>query len=175
MSKTIILLIAIVFTNQAFSQVNQYKKLTDEALELLKQRDLDAAIVKYQQALRLKANGVEAHYGLAVSYSATCIQNGNYCKEAINHFLTVEKIAKGYRNTFRNLSSCFLKIHEYDKAILYSTKAIAQDNKDGESFFYRGFAKFELKKPKKEACADLQQALKLGFSEASTLLERYCN
>lgn len=175
MKKCFNLLIIIGFTMNIYGQApaSQYKKLADEGLELLKQQNISDAIDKYKQALKAKQDGVEAHYGLGVCYSAICIQNGNNCNEAINHFLEVEKLAKGYRNTFRNISSCYLKIFQYEKAFSYCNKAIAQDNKDGESYFYRGFAKIELGKTK-EACADLQQALKLGFNDANQLLNKHC-
>jgi tetratricopeptide (TPR) repeat protein len=175
MKKHFSLLIIIGFTMNIYGQepTSQYKKLADEGLELLKQQNITAAIDKYKQALEAKQNGVEAHYGLGVCYSAICIQNGNYCNEAINHFLEVEKLAKGYRSTYRNICTCFLKTFQYQKAIDYANKAITQDGKDGESYFYRGFAKIELAKTK-EACADLQQALKLGFKEADNLLNKHC-
>lgn len=156
------------------SAQDQYKKFNDEGFTFLTQGKLIEAIEKYKQALSFNPNGLDANYGIGVCYSAICIQNGSYCMDALDHFLKVEQLAGAYRYTFRNMSTCYIKTYQYQKAIEYSSKAIRQDSKDGESYYYRGTAKIELKQTE-EGCLDLQKSHALGFPEAKDKIDSYCN
>jgi len=166
-----ILLLFITIT--MYSQNSQCDKLVNQGFEFLKQGNLIQAIDKYNAALKIDANKLEAHYGLGVAYSATCLQNGGYCNEAITHFLRENEIKKGYRETYYNLGVCFIKAFNYKEAITYLDKAIAQKNNDGEYYYNRGFAKIQLGK-NSDGCKDLKKALELKFNPAQDLLNQYC-
>lgn len=156
-----------------YSQNTTCDQLVSQGFDYLSHGNLDLAIVKYNEALKIDPKRLEAHYGLGVAYSAICLKDGSYCNEAIAHFLETEKIKPGYRFTYRNIATCFIKIGQYEKAIAYCNKAISQDSIDGESYFYRGVSYIHLDK-KEKGCADLKQALKLGYAIAKIELEKYC-
>lgn len=157
-----------------YSQETECDKLVNQGFEFLKQGDLSRAIDKYNEALNVNSKKLEAHYGLGVAYSAICLQDGSTCKEAIFHFLTVEEIEPGYRFSYRNIATCYIKSSQFNKAILYCDKAIKQNAKDGESYFYRGIAYAQSNNINK-GCADLHKALALGYEIAKNEIARYCN
>jgi len=156
-----------------YSQNTTCDRLVNKGFELLKQGNLSLAIDKYNEALKIDPKRLEAHYGLGVAYSAICLKDGSFCNEAIKHFLEAEKIKPGYRFTYRNLATCFIKSEQYEKAVTYCNKAILQDSSDGESYYYRGVSYAHLNK-KDKCCAELKQSLKLGYSIAKNELEKYC-
>ncbi len=171
--KKILIIISFFISINMYSQNTQCDQLVNEAFEYLKQGNLNLAVDKYNAALKIDANKLEAHYGLGVAYSATCLQNGGYCHEAINHFLKANEIKKGYRETYYNLGVCFIKVFNYQEAVSYLDKAIEQKNNDGEYYYNRGFAKIQLGK-KDGGCKDLKKALELKFYPAQKLLNQYC-
>lgn len=164
----------IIFATESYTQNSLYNKFVDQGLQLLKQNNVEESIEKYMQALKIDPNGIVANYGIGVCYSSFCIGSGLHCSEAVEHFLIVEKFNKGYRNIYLNMVSCYLKIYDYEKAIEYCDKAMKQDSKNGESYFYRGFAYIQSGN-KKQGCKDLNKALSFGYSDAKQQIELYCN
>jgi Tfp pilus assembly protein PilF len=53
------------------------------------------------------------------------------------------------------------------------TDAIAIDPKNGDAYFYRGEANYNLKK-EKDACSDWKVSSELEFDLADEALEKYC-
>jgi len=173
MKQVFIILLIFITATTMYSQNSQCDQLVNQGFEFLKQGNLSLAIDKYNAALKIDANKLDAHYGLGVAYSATCLQNGGYCNEAITHFLRVEKLEPGYRFSYRNIATCYIKIFQYNNAVSYCDKAIKQDPKDGESYFYRGFAYTQSNNINK-GCTDLRKALELGYTMAKNELDKYC-
>jgi tetratricopeptide (TPR) repeat protein len=93
--------------------------------------------------------------------------------EAITHFLKVEEIEPGYRFSYRNTATCYIKISQLTEAISYCNKAIEQNPKDGESYFYRGFAYIQVGE-KAKGCKNLNKALELGYSLAKSEIAKHC-
>lgn len=152
---------------------SDYTRLINEGFVLIQQHDFYKSIEKYKEALRVKENGVEALYGAGIGYTALCIQQGDSCNMAIQYLQEVEKLAPGYRFTFPNLASCFIRAGNYEKAIYYAEKTLAQDAQDGEGYYHRGFARMQTGKSK-EGCEDLRQSAKLGYKDAEPLLQQLC-
>jgi tetratricopeptide (TPR) repeat protein len=171
--KKILLALFCFMTTNIFSQNTECDKLVNKGFELLKQGNLSLAIDKYNEALKINPKRVEAHYGLGVAYSATCLQNGGYCDIAIKHFIEANKIKPGYRETYFNLGVCYIKSFNYKEALFYLDKAIGQKNNDGEYYYNRGYAKIQLGKVN-EGCEDLQKALSLNFTPAEDLIKKHC-
>jgi len=171
--KQIILILSLFITVNMYSQESECDKLVNQGFEFLKQGNLSLAIDKYNEALKVNPNKLEAHYGLGVAYSATCLQNGGYCDIAIKHFLKADEIKTGFRETYFNLGVCFIKTFNYKEALLYLDKAIKQKNDDGEYYYNRGYAKIQLGN-NDEGCKDLRKALELNFTPAENLLNQYC-
>ena len=158
MKPLFIILILFISTTFMYSQISQCDQLVKEGFDYLKQGNLSYAIDKYIAAIKINPDKIEAQYGLGVAYSATCLQNGGYCNDAISHFLKANKIKKGYREIYYNLGVCFIKIFNYKEALVYLDKAIEQKNDDGEYYYNRGFAKIHLGY-NNEGCNDLKKAL----------------
>jgi len=168
-----IIFLSLFIASNAVGQSSKYEEHVIAGLKFLQARNISAAIDEYRLALEFDSRGIDANYGIAVCYSAFCIQNGDYCIDALDHYKVVNEIASGYRNTHRNMSTCYIKTYQYKQAVDYCDKAIAQNPEDGESYFYRGYAKIELKKTE-EGCTDLKRALSLGFEDAQEKLLDYC-
>ena len=60
-----------------------------------------------------------------------------------------------------------------DEAYKDYSLAIKMDKDFGQAYFYRGMLKVATDR-KKSGCDDLKMALKLGFQEAQTALDKYC-
>ena len=73
---------------------------------------------------------------------------------------------------YRGISKFNLK--DYTGAISDFTMAIECNPKYADAFYMRGMAKVGMKK-KKDACEDFKMAVKLGNSQASYALDKYCN
>jgi tetratricopeptide (TPR) repeat protein len=171
--KQVLSILLLLITTTMYSQNTTCDRLVNQGFELLSQGNLSLAIDKYNEALKIEPKRLEAHYGLGVAYSAICLKDGSFCNEAIKHFLETEKIKPGYRFTYRNIATCYIKTEQYEKAVDYCNKAILQDNTDGESYFYRGVSYIHLNK-KEKGCEDLKHALKLGYDIAKIELQKYC-
>ena len=171
--KNILSVIFLFITANVFSQNSQCDQLVNEGFNYLKQGNLSVAIDKYNEALEFDANKLEAHYGLGVAYSATCLQNGGYCEKAIEHFLQADEIKSGFREVYYNLGVCYIKRLNYEKALFYLDKAIEQRSNDGEYYYNRGFANVQLGR-KNAGCEDFQEALNLKFMPAKDSFNEYC-
>jgi len=165
----------MLFSVTLYGQVNdsQYTPLVNEGLEFLRQNEFSKAVEKYNAALELDSVRVDAWYGLGVSYTALCLQQDDYCGLAVAKLHRVERLAGAYRYTYQNIISCLIKIKNYASAITYCDKAIAQDSKDGDNYYYKGFAQLQLGKTK-EGCNDLQYAAQLGHIDAIALQNKSC-
>ncbi len=171
--KKYLFIIFLFITANMFSQNIECDQLVNQGFEFLTQGNLNFAIDKYNEALKFDANKLEAHYGLGVAYSAICLKDGSLCNEAITHFLKVEELESGYRFSYRNIATCYIKTFQFTKAITYCDKAIEQNSKDGESYFYRGIA-YNQSNNINKGCLDLHKALDLGYLIAEFEIKKYC-
>lgn len=65
-------------------------------------------------------------------------------------------------------------VKDYRGTIPYCNEAIASNPKEGEAFYYRGNAKYELKDTT-GACIDLRKALELGYKKADEIIIKSCH
>jgi tetratricopeptide (TPR) repeat protein len=74
---------------------------------------------------------------------------------------------------FYNLGYKEYQSGQYEKAISYFSKAIELDPNLSKAYCNRGYSEY-LSDKKTEACADWNKALELGYTEAKSMLEKYC-
>jgi Tfp pilus assembly protein PilF len=92
------------------------------ANELVRQGDLDAAIVHYQTALQIKPDYAEAHYNLAEAL----LRKGER-DEAIAHYEAALHIDPVYFEACNNLGNVFMRQGRVDEAIAHYRRALQID------------------------------------------------
>ena len=152
----------------SFSQTN-YEKLIDEGLELLKQRNIPAALIKYEQAYKLDSTRVEANYGLGTAYQFQCEEQGKNCSLALKFLDNAIKIEGSYRNSYYNRGCVKNKLGNYKSAIIDFNKAIAKDPNKSHFYINRAFA-FQKLGDTANMCNDLKKAAELNSPVAKQFL-----
>lgn len=96
-------------------------------------------------------------------------------------FLSIVIIFAFFCNVYGQNSQNYLQtaIEKYNSkefrgTIPYCNEAIAANPKEGEAYYYRGNAKYELKDTT-GACIDLRKALELGYKKADEIIIRSCH
>lgn len=174
MKQTIIHIIFLFWSLLMYSQNLHYEKLIDEGFSLLKKDSVEFALIKYSKAYKINPNGIKSNYGLGVCYSYFCVKDENFCDEAINYFMKVDQLSGNFRNTYKNLVSCYFIKSDYKNVIKYCNKILVKDVKNGMFYFYRGVAKIQIGE-KDSGCSDLQESLNLDYQEAKNQIEIYCD
>lgn len=172
--KQFFLLLLVTFSLNAFAQNTEYDKLVEEGLAFLKQRNIPAAIQKYEAAYKLDSTKVEANYGLGVAYLYNCQYNGNNCFTSLSYLNTAIKIDENYRNGYFNRAQCNTFIKDYKKALADYNLAIKQNPNDPDYHINRAFIHKNIGN-KENACKDLHKAAKLNSTAAKKLLATDCS
>lgn len=170
----IIILFTLSSCGQVKNQNQEYEKLTNEGLELLKKNEFMYAIKKYKQALSIDSLKIEANYGLGVTKTALCYQTNQYCDEALKYLIKARTISPNYRKTEYNIGVCYMTLEKYLEAINALNKYIITNPSSGDAYFNRGYASLMLEK-KIKACKDFKKAIKFGNVISNDILNSACN
>src|SRR6516165_4980006 len=98
------------------------ESLCQHAREALAQRELDRALEFYEQALSLKANSPDIHYGLATVYFLL-----HELPKAAYHFKEVTRLDPSRAGAYINLGSVYYRLDLLDEAIKVLRRGIQLD------------------------------------------------
>ena len=172
--KKIILSLLVLTSVSSFGQ-SEYDKLVEEGLQFLKQRNISAAIEKYEAAYKIDSTKVEANYGLGVAYVHYCQNKEQNCFTALYYLNRAIKINDQYRNCYYNRGSVKNTVKDYNGALKDFNNAIAKNNKKAHYYFNRSLTHRNMGNYQQE-CNDLKKAAQLGSSNAKKVLpHRKCN
>jgi tetratricopeptide (TPR) repeat protein len=171
-----IIFIITLFTLSACGQVKnqQYEKLNNEGLKLLKTGEFLYASEKYKQALNIDSLRIEANYGLGVTKAALCYQTNQNCDDALKYLLKARTILPNYRKTEYNIGVCYMALEKYLDAVNAFNKYIKTNSSSGDAYFNRGYANLMLEK-KTKACENFKKAIKYGNVISNDILSSACN
>jgi tetratricopeptide (TPR) repeat protein len=172
--KSILYFLFVITGLNLAAQTAEYKKLTDEGLELLEQNMPDDAMKKYNKALLLDSNRVEAYYGLGVANYLLCRKAKQTCSEAIKYFDKAMSVNPNYRQSYYNRGSCKALTNDFNGALEDFNRAIELDSKNGYYYYNRAFIKLTLG-DKNGACTDVKYSSKLGYQAADSKINQICN
>jgi tetratricopeptide (TPR) repeat protein len=109
------------------------EKLSKQAREAIKQRDWQVACEAYKQALVLKADQPDVHYGLAtVYYQLSDLAN------AAHHFKEVVRLDPLRANAFINLGAIHNVLGQHDLAVTALRQGIHLDPQRVEGYYNLG-------------------------------------
>lgn len=123
----------------------------------MQMKNWDAAISDLTKAISIAPNQ-------AMSYGN---RGSAYCEKkqfalAMNDYTKVLQLDPRQPMAFEGIGEVCFKTRQYARALEYLNRAIAMDNKIGDSYFYRG-STYKALGRKVEADKDFQYAAKLGF------------
>ncbi|MEQ8907915.1 MAG: tetratricopeptide repeat protein [Vicingaceae bacterium] len=128
------------------------------------------AVDDYSRAIELKPDYAEAYY----NRGAAKAELGNY-ENGLKDFEKALEKKPNLQNGKINLALSKLGMKKYQEAIGGLTEIIEQrDENLARAYFYRGEAKYEIKK-KNEACGDWRKAANLGHAQAAENANNFCD
>lgn len=174
--KTLILLLSLllaVILNSPASQPLAAENPEDQAQELflqgvdaLNQGNSNAALEKFNEALKLDPEIPEAYINRGIA-----LRRLEQYVEAVADFDKALKLAPKSPEAFYNRALAYSLSGVYDKAVADYTHALKLAPKDWQIFYNRGNAYLDQNKPK-EALADYNQAVKLSPQSPEVLHNR---
>jgi tetratricopeptide (TPR) repeat protein len=141
------------------------EKLCEQGRELLKLKDIAAAVETFNQALRLDPDCCGAHEGLA-----TCAYISKDYPAAIAEFQKLTLLQPMESRHYTNLGAIHNRIGEHMKACDYLRKSIQRNKKCAEAFYNLGIAQRKLKQ-NSMAVSAYKEAIKID----PTMVEAYQN
>lgn len=108
-------------------------KLCETARQAIAQRDWDKAKQVYLQALGLKSDQPDVHYGLATVYYQL-----RELTSAAHHFREVTRLDPRRAGAYINLGAVLNLLEQYDEALTALRKGINIDNKRVEGYYNMG-------------------------------------
>jgi tetratricopeptide (TPR) repeat protein len=108
-------------------------KLCETARQAIAQRDWEKAKQVYLQALGLKSDQPDVHYGLATVYFQL-----RELTSAAHHFREVTRLDPRRAGAYVNLGAVLNLLEQYDEALTVLRKGIQLDNKRVEGFYNMG-------------------------------------
>lgn len=192
--------VAVVLATFFFSSCGSQE--TNKRDELFKKEDYKGAITAYDNFLSSQPKNVKALYNRGRAYeelgdfsSAEKDFKAALALDSKNHqiLLSLSNIYQKQKNHSAALlyadyaveipgapaMAYFMKgraMHQLgntQEAYKEYSAAIKMDKDFGQAYFYRGMLKVATDR-QKSGCDDLNMALKLGFQEAQTALDKYC-
>lgn len=139
---------AIYFTSNSIKIKPNKTAYIVRALAKIKLEDYQGVISDCSKCLTLKTKPDFETFGYDLKFDGTNVQG-----------------IRGY---------CYLKLSNYEKALVDFNAAIKEDASDGQYFYFRAITKFNLNQ-KISACDDLSKAGELGFEAAYESIKQYCN
>ena len=168
--KQIPIICLLLISLNTFPQYSFYQININEGYELLKQKDINGAIVKFSEALNGDSLKVEAYYGLGVAYQYYCQTIGNYCNESLFFLDKAISIDDKYRKCYYNRGCWRVVLQDYKEAIKDFNLAIVKQPNNPQYYLSRGTSYLKLDMRDK-GCADIKKAADLNSSAAKILLE----
>ena len=139
--------------------------LCEQGRDLLKQKDIPAAVDVFTQAVDLDPDCCEAHEGLA-----TCAYMAKDFPTAIAEYLKLTLLQPMECRHLTNLGAIHNRIGEHMKACDYLRKSIQRNKKSAEAFYNLGIAQRKLKQ-NPMAVSAYKEAIKLD----PNMVEAYQN
>jgi len=136
---------------------------------LLKQDDLEAADRAFAQAISINPN----HTPSVQNKAFTSYKLGNY-SDAVQDFSRLLEIQPDEKSTILNRGLASLQLKEYAAATRDFSLVIDQDPHHALAYYNRASALASMSK-KSEACEDMRQSAKLGYSEAFNHIRSLCD
>jgi tetratricopeptide (TPR) repeat protein len=115
------------------AEANPIDKLCQRARQAIEQRDWERARQAYTQALGLKADLPDVHYGLATVYFQL-----RDLASAARHFKEVTRLDPLRASAFINLGAVFNLLQEYDEAVAVLRRGIQLDATRVEGYYNLG-------------------------------------
>ena len=132
-------------------------------------RQYNQAIQDYDRALE-----IDPKYTLAVFNRGLAKAGLNKHGEAISDFDMAIRLDHKNHLFFNGKGVSLDRLGRYEEAVSNYDAALRLNPNFGQAYYNRGFAKFFGLKDEKGACEDWQTALKLNYSAARGMLDRYC-
>ncbi|MCU0443986.1 MAG: tetratricopeptide repeat protein [Microscillaceae bacterium] len=126
------------------------------------------ALKNYDKAIKTDPRFAKAYYNRAhVKYDLQDYKGVvEDCRRAL-------EINPNLIDAYFNMAVAKYQLKDYESAIGYFDKSLQYKTQDGETYCWRGMAKFKLNR-KAEACQDWQTARSLGNSYVNSYLLKYC-
>jgi tetratricopeptide (TPR) repeat protein len=123
--------------NHQIEEVTTSDENSQKGMSDVNQSELNESIIRFNKAINLDPNDVEAYGGRGVS-----LQHLQRYKEAIDDFLKAEKLGLNTTSLYSNLGFSYYKLNESAKALFYLEKAIDLEEFNEEALRYRGEIKY---------------------------------
>lgn len=139
-------------------------RLCDTARQAIAQRDWEKAKQVYLQALGLKSDQPDVHYGLATVYFQL-----RELTSAAHHFREVTRLDPRRAGAWVNLGAVLNLLEQYDEALAALRKGISIDNKRVEGYYNMGLV-YRRKGQTDLAIQSYREALRLNPRMADACL-----
>jgi len=128
----------------------------------------DEGIKDFTAAIKISPDNYEAYFqrGTAQMLKQNCIL-------AMEDLKKVIEISPGYAEAYYNIGVCCFYLNYLEDAVKWFEQSILLNPGYGAGYFGRGMVNIDMGRHEL-GCADLEQAAKLGYSEAETQLKARC-
>lgn len=150
------------------ARYEESERLTNEGLNLLNGKQLDAALAKLDEALSFNPYNASAHYIKGLTF----VQK-QQTDSAEAHFESAIKYNPKHGGAMYNLGIIYYQRKQYQEALDMYDKAINIKFDFVEAIHNRGLAKYALG-DKAGCCEDLKRASELGLPMAAQNYEKVC-
>jgi tetratricopeptide (TPR) repeat protein len=160
--------LALADLNKALTlKSDYYLALSERGNVYYQLKKYDSALIDFEKTLVLNPNEYTVYCNRGNVYSDL----GQYDKAISDYNVYINKTPDF--TSYYNRANLYYKIKKYENAIADYSSSIKLNPRFAEGYFYRGSSNFYLKN-NTAACADWQEAVKLGYQEAGGLIGRYC-
>lgn len=129
---------------------------------LLKERKLEEALIKFEEAVKLNPNSVEAHESAAAAHFI-----GSDYEAAANHYIEITGLKPMEAKAYFNLGAIYNKLGDHNRSIEWIRKGIQRDKRCAEGYYNLGIAHRKLGQ-QNMAITAYREAIRLNgqFAEA---------
>lgn len=145
------------------------KILVNRGVAYGKSGKFDLALQDFDQAIALQPNNPTAYSNRGLAY--------DFLKKydlAIQQYTKAIELDPKFETAYNNRALVKRKINDYKGAVEDFSRYITLNPNAANAYYYRGLDLIQLGN-KQQGCTDLQQALKMGVSNAQQALNQYCN
>lgn len=150
-----------------------YERLIEKGMVYASAGDYTLAIPVFQEAVRLRPQGVEGHYGLGYCYSLRCYEEGQDCEAAVTEFTRAIEIDASYRHSYFNRAVARTYLDDWEGALNDLNQQIERDASQA-MYFSRRAEVLYLMGRQEEACADIRIVRRLGGAYAHDWFDPLC-
>ncbi len=144
-----------------------YNDFLKQGHRYFRKKDYSRAIRAYSEAIRLKADSVEASYWRGRAY-----QEKGDLQHALQDFQKTIALDPTYVHAYNHIAWIYLGARKWDKAVAYLTRSLEIAPLDGWAYYNRGRCYFEMGETEK-ALADAKKACDLGFDLGCRVYKKY--